>query len=291
MAVAQEPPGYDTWLRYYACIAAAPFLDPNCIVSGFIAGSTARAAVAVTDRMNLTMLPESRKHAMISDKRDMFTRIRRRGLLHGLMFWLYIPGHRRAQWDLENPTCTRDRMYKTVYFVVFATMVARMLTNVWSNICDAAKANFMSRKHAVKMMLRHEYLPGLATLFVGQPPVMSAVFYHGGTLLMFESVRRFLRGHEAFEDDVRRRTQPLPIVATAVFNGVVAAGCATAMSSLTWYMHRAWYAEELSRPSALEQPLRWVLRREAVMVGLTYGVFTLVQPFVSPHHSRCGFGY
>lgn len=281
-------------VQHWARVAGSLLYDPTAGISGFIAGVGARSLIVLTDKKGWTApLPSaaSRRVQQMPDPRDLGTRINRRGLLYGMLFWFYIPVHRVAQFESTDPHITKERFKITVYAIMASTIAARLLLNIWSNIADAGRQQGMSMKIAYKYLTRNENLPGIATILVNQPPMLTALFYHGITFFLFESLRRYLKGHESWEEDQKNRSEPLRVVKVAVQNGVLAAGCASVASALTILGHRPYYRNELSRPNALAMPFSYILRREALMVGSVFGLFSMLQPIFSPHHSRCGFGY
>lgn len=278
-------------VKHWSRVTSSLFFDPSAAFSGFIAGVTARSVVVLTDNQGWTAPPANRRVQQMPDTRNMATRINRRGLLYSLLFWCYIPVHRMAQFESVDPHVTKERFKITLWAAVFSTIMSRLLVNIWSNIADASMQKGLSKKIAYKYLTRHENLPGLTTLFVSQPPVWTSILYHGTIIVLFEMFRRYFIGHETFEEDVANRSKPLLVVKNAVQNGFIAAGCSTMASGLTLMVHRSSYRQELSRPTALNFPVKFLWRREAVLVGCTFGFLSLCQPFLSPHHSRCGFGY
>lgn len=292
--------GFGFWasIRYFTKILEAPLFDASPLASGAAAAMAARSVVAVTDKLHITEPKGCRtQHGIdkLADTRDLPTRIRRRGLLYGVFFWLYISMHRRAQFDDQRHTESirlGDRIKKSALISSTAAVSARLTVNIWTNISDAARAKFMSRKIAFKYLTRHEANPGLWSIFVSQPPALAALAYHGGTIFLFEAMRRLIRGREPLDVDLYNRTHTGPIVATALFNGSLASICAVATSAATYRFSKPYYKNEVARPTAINLlPKEYLWRREALLVGLTYGCFSLIQPFMSPHHSRCGFGY
>jgi hypothetical protein len=283
--------GFDESAQRWAHILTAPFVDPTAAVSGFIAGVAARSLVAATDARHVTAPPQQRRVQILADKRSMGARVTRRGVLYGLLLGLYVPAHRIAQYENPDGAVTKERMRLTVLVTFYTVLASRVALTVWSNVADSAKENRMSSRHALKFLTRHETLPGLTTLFVGQPPLLTALAYHGLTLLSFEAMRRFYMGSQSPAEELARRREPLFALRMAAINGAIAATCAVSVSALTLFLHRPYYKSELMRPTALSFPAAMVWRREAVLVGGTFFAFSLLQPLLSPHHARAGFGY
>ena len=172
----------DRYLRAdeFGNVLGSVFFDPSAAFSGFIAGVSARSIVVFTDKQGWTApIMKSRRVQQLPDKRPLHSRINRRGLFYALLFWFYIPVHRVAQWGAFDRNVTKERLKITLYCITFATIASRLLTNVWSNVADAAREQGLSKKIAYKYLTRHESLPGFFTLFVSQPPLLSAFLYHG----------------------------------------------------------------------------------------------------------------
>lgn len=279
-------------LHEWGDVFGAPFFDPSAAFSGFIAGVTARSVIVLTDKKGWTApIVKSRRVQQMPDKRALHSRINRRGMFYACLFLFYIPVHRVAQWEAFDRNVTKERVKITLYCIVFASLAARLVVNVWSNVAEAAAEHGLSKKFAYKYLTRHESLPGIFTLFVSQPPLLTSLFYHGSTLFLFESLRRFLKGPESEAESQEQLRRPLFVIKNAVQNGVLASACAVTSSAVTILAHRPYYKNELTRPTALSHPVKFIFKREALMVGLTYGLFSALQPIFSPHHARCGFGY
>ena len=81
------------------------------------------------------------------ETRDVFTRMRRRGLLYGLFFWIYVPVHRRAQVTMGHPERINERLVIQLWCISAAAILSRFLAKCVSTISITNSRNFKKFKN------------------------------------------------------------------------------------------------------------------------------------------------
>jgi hypothetical protein len=256
---------------------ASLLADPHCLATGFAAGYVGRMAAHAVE---LAVAPAA---AAATARRGVHQTCLRRGAHFGLLWWFYIPLHRKFQWQSDHDD-SFTRMLRTVAMAVAAGGLVRIVTNPVSNVRRVGIKHGMDMASAAALMRNSQV--GVASFYINTTPIVPNALYAGAAITLFEALRRFgeRRGLPM------GRAEGSNVATNAACNAAIFGAATVAASAACYPYSRTTYTGILHRQSALKQGLGATLRKEVPMAVAMMATFSLLQPFVSPHHDRCGFG-
>mmetsp|Transcript_46651 Transcript_46651/g.143855 ORF Transcript_46651/g.143855 Transcript_46651/m.143855 type:complete len:277 (-) Transcript_46651:7-837(-) len=247
----------------------APLKDPWCVLSAAPAGFAARAAVLPIVGYDKT-LPYNVSPLAVCARRSAY---------FSALSLAYFPIHRVAQWDKgDEPS---DRFFRTLMCGAAAGVFSRLLTNPITKILVAARKHHMTFADAARYIARSEF--GAASFWLNEHPFSANAAYIAAFFVTLEASRRACEVVGLYPGDDW-------IVTRAVQHGVLAGGSAAFASTLTYSWSHKMYEGTVIRDSAVLRGRAALLRKEVPMMATFFFVFSLLQPFTSPAHERCGLG-
>ena len=234
--------------------------DPYPFLAGSVAGAAARAAVLPVDKG--AMGP-----AMA---------VYRRAPQWGILYWVYVP---MASTALEQ----RHRPQEKLTAVFLIGMISGIMMRVLSNPFTAVRERVTPEKNfsvVAQQLLKDK---GVLGFYNQQHPIMANGFHYGLMFTFFEAIRNFADNHGAPMDNV---------VTNAACNTVIGTVAAASASIISFPYSSMRYQGTLARESAVTRSLTAAVLKEAPQAGIAFGIFSLLMPFLAPHHGpRCGFGH
>ena len=247
----------------------APFYDPWCVLSAVPAGFLARASILPIVGYD-TALPYNQSAAVVCARRSVY---------FGMLSFVYFPLHRVAQWDKHDYPA--DRLMRMVLCAGIAGAASRFFTNPILKILVAARKNKMPFADAARFIQKSEF--GAASFWLNEHPISANIAYIAAFFVTLEASRRACEAVGLYPGDEW-------LVSRAALHGVLAGGSAAVASSLTYGFSYKMYQGSLVRRSAVLDGRAALLRKEVPMMASFFFIFSLLQPFASPAHDRCGLG-
>jgi hypothetical protein len=235
--------------------------DPFIFLSGGIAGAAGRLAALPFDHGGV---------------KGSMNAVYRRAPQFGLLMWFYVPTASTTLPQVYDPV---QKMTTTFLIGAFSGFFMRAICNPVNRTRDEAirlNTNFLSAANYLrkKTVLQFYYTT---------PNLFANALYFGALMTCFEGLRRFME-----RNGVPQETN-LQVVMT---NTVAAAGAATVASCVTYPYSAHRYLQTVIHDSAICRGLGATLLKEIPMMAVSFGVFSVLTPIVSPKHSKyAGFGY
>lgn len=251
--------------------------DPFVFFSGGLAGLAGRAAALPFDRGGIKGPAQA---------------CYRRMPQFGLFVWIYVPLASQLL-----PGTERDPPFKafsTFLLGAFAGFVMRLICNPINRVRDECLRTGDSFWKTCQVFKSKTVLQ----FFYTTPPLMVNAVYFGTLMTIFEGLRRFAERNSLVpikvekEEGGREKLTTSNYTAVAAGNAVIGGISAAAASTICYPLSAHIYRQTVIHDSALCRGLLPTLRKEVPMMAVSFGVFSLLQPIIAPHHgTRVGFGY
>ncbi|KAH9579792.1 hypothetical protein LSM04_001587 [Trypanosoma melophagium] len=253
------------------------FTDPFVFLSGGLAGLAGRAAVIPFDKGGVKGPAQA---------------CYRRMPQFGLLMWFYVPLASQLL-----PGTERDPAFKaftTFVLGTFAGFMMRLICNPVNRVRDEC---LRTGESFLKTCQRFKSKTVLQ-FFYTTPPLMANAIYFGTLMTVFEGLRRFCERNRIIPIHIEKDKNGKDIFnagnyATVALGNTLVGGVAAGVASTLCYPLSAHaYHQTVIHDSAICRGLLPTLRKEIPMMAVSFGVFSLLQPIIAPHHgTRVGFGY
>lgn len=241
--------------------------DPGTFLSGALAGGAARFLTLPIDNGGAKGV-----------KRTVLRRMPQMGCL--MMFYTYNASNILPGTDSQP----RTKMAATFIIAACAGFNMRFVCNPLTRIGDEKLRTGKSTMDTIRFFKSKTILQ----FWYCAPNLMANALYCGVLLTSFEGLRRFSERNFRKGDSSSISSN----VGNAITN-FACGGVAAGFASTVCYPHSGnRYLQTVIHDSSLCRGLMPTLRKEVPQVAIALGIFTLLQPYLSPHHGkRCGFGY
>lgn len=256
--------------------------DPGTFISGAVAGGAARMLTLSVDQGGAKGV-----------KQTVLRRMPQMGCL--LLFYTNCA----AQQLPGTETQPRTKMAATFLLASCAGFNMRFVCNPISRIGDESIRTGSSAMSTIKTFKSKTILQ----FWYCGPNLVANALYFGVLLTTFEGLRRFTERNfislapkrlsvNAEEGAGNRGVSFGTYTANAGIN-FVCGGLAAGFASTVCYPYSAHrYMQTVIHDSALCRGLAPTLLKEVPQIAVAFGIFSLLQPILSPRHGvRCGFGY
>ncbi|RNF17173.1 hypothetical protein TcG_05804 [Trypanosoma cruzi] len=270
-----------TWtldrLRKIERRSAIILTDPYVFLSGGLAGLAGRAAAIPFDHGGIK-----------GPAQACYRRIPQ----FGILIWVYVPlaSQLLPGTEREPPL----KAFTTFIIGAFAGFVMRLICSPVNRVRDECLRTGDSFLKTCQIFKSKTVLQ----FFYTTPPLMANAIYFGTLLTVFEGLRRFCERNRLLSINVEKDKNGKDVfelgnyAAVACVNTVVGGVAAGVASTVCYPLSAHTYKQTVIHDSAICRGLLPTLKKEMPMMAVSFGVFSLLQPIIAPHHGiRVGFGY